>query len=211
MEPRARLLPTVVLWTAACGSARADIYGFSDADGIHYSNVPADSRYTLVLAAPPAPVVGAAMDRTSAAERAEWRRRATMYGKLIDDAARRAGLHPALLRAVIAVESGFDAQAVSQKGAQGLMQLRPSTAQRYGVRRPFDPGDNLRGGAHYLSDLMRRYGDNLELALAAYNAGEESVERYGHAVPPFPETLAYVPAVMNLYRKFLVGPYVPGS
>jgi soluble lytic murein transglycosylase-like protein len=205
MEPRDRLLLTVFLCTAASGFARADIYSFSDADGIHYSNVPGDPRYTRVLAEPPTPVDRAAMERTSAAARGEWRRRATLYGKLIDDAARRAGLHPALLRAVIAVESGFDAHAVSQKGAQGLMQLRPSTAQRYGVRHPFDPGDNLRGGARYLSDLVHRYGDNLELALAAYNAGEESVERYGHAVPPFPETLAYVPAVLNLYREFLVG------
>ena len=205
MEPRTRLLLTAFLCTAGSGFSRADIYGFSDANGMHFSNVPGDLRYTLLLAEPPTPVAPASTNRSSAAERGEWRRRATVYGNLIDDAARRAGLHPALLRAVIAVESGFDAHAVSQKGAQGLMQLRPSTAQRYGVRRPFDPGDNLRGGAHYLSDLMRRYGDNLELALAAYNAGEESVERYGHAVPPFPETLAYVPAVLSLYREFLDG------
>jgi soluble lytic murein transglycosylase-like protein len=83
--------------------------------------------------------------------------------------------------------------------------LRPATAERYGVRRPFDPADNLRGGARYLSDLLRRYDNDLKLALAAYNAGEDAVERYGRSIPPFPETRAYVPAVLSLYRRFLAG------
>ena len=86
------------------------------------------------------------------------------------------------------------------------MQLHPDTARRYGVGDAFDPEQNVRGGARYLSDLMRRYHDNLELVLAAYNAGEQAVDRYGRQVPPFRETQAYVPAVLRLYRQFLASP-----
>jgi soluble lytic murein transglycosylase-like protein len=197
MAPYDRLLLAVLL-CAAVAPARADIYAFSDTEGGHYSNVPADPRYVLLLREPRASGASpSALD--------EWQRRAKAYAPLIDEAARRAALHPALLRAVVAVESAYDPQALSRKGAQGLMQLRPATAERYGVRRPFDPEDNLRGGARYLSDLLHRYNNDLKLALAAYNAGEDAVDRYGRSIPPFPETRAYVPAVLNLYRRFLVG------
>lgn len=178
-------------------AGRADIYAFTDPSGVtHYSNVPADPRYTVVIAEP-APLTAAA------ASTPEWRVRAAAYSDLIDEAARHAQVSPALLRAVVAVESAFDPQAVSPKGAQGLMQLRPATARRYGVRKPFDPRDNLRGGASYIRDLLKRYGNDLELALAAYNAGEDAVDRHGRTVPPFPETRAYVPAVLKFYRRFL--------
>jgi soluble lytic murein transglycosylase-like protein len=135
----------------------------------------------------------------------EVKRRAAAYSALIDDVARRAELQPALLCAVIAIESAFDPRAVSRKGAQGLMQLRPATAKRYGVQRPFDPAENVRGGAGYLKDLLKRYGNDLELALAAYNAGEDAVDRHGRTIPPFAETQAYVPAVLALYRELSNG------
>jgi soluble lytic murein transglycosylase-like protein len=83
------------------------------------------------------------------------------------------------------------------------MQLRPSTARRYGVSDAFDPEQNITAGAHYLRDLMARFGNDLELALAAYNAGEDAVERYGRSIPPFSETRQYVPNVMRVYRKLL--------
>jgi soluble lytic murein transglycosylase-like protein len=191
----------VLLGITAVGSARADIYAFTDATGVtHYSNAPADPRYVRVIVEPlpPAPAATAAAD-------ADWRSRAAVYADLIDEAARRAEVNPALLRAVIAVESAFDPHAVSPKGAQGLMQLRPATARRYGVQRPFDPRDNLRGGASYIRDLLKRYRNDLELALAAYNAGEDAVDRHGRTIPPFPETQAYVPAVLRFYRRFLAG------
>jgi soluble lytic murein transglycosylase-like protein len=191
------LLIAVLFSVAGLPRAQADIYAFTDAlGGTHYSNVPNDRRYVLLLTEPqePAPLAEAAGD---------WQRRAAPYSGLIDDAARQAELQPALLRAVVAVESAFDPRAVSRKGAQGLMQLRPATARRYGVQRPFDPAENLRGGAHYLSDLLKRYGSDLELALAAYNAGEDAVDRHGRTIPPFAETQAYVPAVLRMYRKFL--------
>ena len=194
MRVRAPLLAMILSVTAA-GAVHADIYAFTDGAGVvHYSNVPTDSRYERLIADPPPP---------SSPQGAELRAKAAVFSDLIDEAARHAEVSPALLRAVIAVESAFDPRAVSPKGAQGLMQLRPSTARRYGVHRPFDPRDNLRGGASYIRDLLKRYGNDLELALAAYNAGEDAVDRHGRTIPPFPETQAYVPAVLRFYRRFL--------
>jgi soluble lytic murein transglycosylase-like protein len=199
----ASLLPAAVLIAAsAAPRAEADIYSYVDAGGsVHYSNVPADPHYTLLL-----------RERSSTAQsgRAEPRDQwSVLYSGPIDDAARRAGVPGALLRAVIGIESAFDPMALSSKGAQGLMQLLPATAARYGVLDPFEPGDNIRGGARYLSDLLKRYGNDLELALAAYNAGEDAVERSGRAIPPFAETRAYVPAVLKLYRAFAKDPGYP--
>ena len=180
------------------GVARADIYAFTDHDGtVHYSNVPADPRFAVLIKEPlPAAV---AVDTQA---QGSWRQRADSFAGLIDAAAHHAALEPALLRAVIAVESAFDPRAQSRKGAQGLMQLLPATARRYGVRQPFDPEQNLRGGAGYLHDLLKRYDDNLDLALAAYNAGADAVDSHGRRIPPFAETRAYVPAVLKWYRQF---------
>lgn len=121
------------------------------------------------------------------------------YAEEIADAAEQSGLSPALVRAVIASESGFDPRAVSSKGARGLMQLMPETARELGVRDVWDPRDNIRGGTTYLSHLVAKYED-LELALAAYNAGPGAVDRYG-GVPPFSETREYVSRVLNRYRR----------
>jgi soluble lytic murein transglycosylase-like protein len=197
----APLLLIAVLLGGGIPRAYADIYAYTDtAGGLHYSNVPSDQRYVRVMSEPREPP---RRRPGVSAEPADWRRRAAVYSGLIDDAARRAKVQPALLCAVIAVESAFDPNAISIKGAQGLMQLRPGTARRYGVQRPFDPAENLRGGARYLGDLLNRYGNDMELALAAYNAGEDAVDRHGRTIPPFAETRAYVPAVLRLYRKFL--------
>jgi Transglycosylase SLT domain/Sel1 repeat len=111
----------------------------------------------------------------------------------------RYGLDPAMVLAVIRVESGFDPKAVSPKGAQGLMQLIPATASRFGVRDPFDPLQSLQGGMAYLRWLLRRFRGDLSLALAGYNAGEGAVERFG-GVPPFPETQRYIRLVNQAYR-----------
>jgi soluble lytic murein transglycosylase-like protein len=193
---RAPLSLATILCLVTGGAAHADIFTFTDSAGvIHYSNVPVDSRYERLIADPPPP--------STPQQGAELRAKAAVFSDLIDEAARHAKVSPALLRAVIAVESAFDPRAVSPKGAQGLMQLLPATARRYGVNRPFDPRDNLRGGASYIRDLLKRYGNDLELALAAYNAGEDAVDRHGRTIPPFPETQAYVPAVLRFYRRFL--------
>ena len=120
-------------------------------------------------------------------------------GDLVAAAARRHGLDPELVRAVVAVESNFQADAVSPKGAQGLMQLMPATARALGVKDAFDPEQNLDGGTRHLRALLDRYNGDLERALAAYNAGEGAVERHG-GVPPYPETRAYVGRVLERAR-----------
>jgi len=200
-----RALPLCVLALAVSAmapTAGADIYAYTDGGGVmHYSNVPTDSRYVLLLKAPPEPAAAGAP--RSALSAGDWQARALSYTPLINRAARKASLQPALLHAVIAVESAFNPRAVSRAGAQGLMQLHPKTARRYGVGDAFDPEQNVRAGAHYLSDLLHRYDNNLELALAAYNAGEEAVDRYGRQIPPYRETREYVPAVLRLYHQLL--------
>lgn len=118
---------------------------------------------------------------------------------LIDRHARDRGLDPALVRAVVQAESGYNVRAVSNKGAVGLMQLMPATAVELAVASPFDPEENLRGGTRYLRALLERFGGDVTLALAAYNAGPSAVDRYG-GVPPYPETLEYVRRVFSLWR-----------
>jgi soluble lytic murein transglycosylase-like protein len=185
---------------AAPGIVRADVFSFTDADGVaHFSNVPSDSRYRLLVATPSELVVA----RTDKGPAINWLARSAQYEGVIRGAAKDATIQAALVRAVIVVESGFNPRAVSKKGAIGLMQLQPATAKRYGVKNIYDPEQNVRAGAHYLSDLLVRFDSNLELALAAYNAGEEAVERYGRHVPPFRETLAYVPSVMKVYQRLM--------
>jgi soluble lytic murein transglycosylase-like protein len=195
-SPWAVRFATMLLALAAGEVAHADLYSFVDAAGVtHFSNVPVDKRYRLLLATP-------------VAERAEpgpgkWLAKSALFDPMIERAARSAAVRPELVRAVIVVESAFNPRAVSKRGAQGLMQLRPATARRYGVSDAFDPEQNITAGAHYLRDLMARFGNNLELTLAAYNAGEDAVERYGRSIPPFSETRHYVPAVMSVYHKLL--------
>jgi soluble lytic murein transglycosylase-like protein len=124
--------------------------------------------------------------------------RPSNFALLIDAAAQRHAVDAALLRAVIEQESAGNPRAVSPKGAAGLMQLMPETAERLGVDDRFDAGQNIDGGARYLAELLRRFG-TVEAALAAYNAGPEAVERYG-GVPPYPETQEYVKRVIAKYR-----------
>jgi len=119
----------------------------------------------------------------------------------IDSIARRHGVDPLLVRAVIRAESNFDERAVSPKGAAGLMQLMPETAQRYGVDNRFDPAQNIDGGVRYLRDLMAMFDGNLSLALAAYNAGEGAVIKYGRRIPPYPESQQYVVRVRSFYNE----------
>jgi soluble lytic murein transglycosylase-like protein len=121
----------------------------------------------------------------------------------IESAARDAGLDPALVHALIHVESRHRQNAVSPKGALGLMQVLPDTAARYGIRNVLrSPKANLRAGTLYLRDLIRMFDDRLELALAAYNAGEGAVERYDFRIPPYPETRQYVRDVLAKYTEW---------
>jgi soluble lytic murein transglycosylase-like protein len=125
----------------------------------------------------------------------------TPFQKLIRDAAARYKLDPTLIHSVISIESNFDPKAVSRKNARGLMQLMPRTAELMGVKDSFDPAQNIDGGSHYLSDLLKKYGNDLTLALAAYNAGPDSVDKYGRRVPPYLETMKYVQRIAKTYAK----------
>ncbi len=122
------------------------------------------------------------------------------YDRLIRNAAHSFDVDPALVKAVVAAESNFEPRAVSRVGAQGLMQLMPATARAMGVRRPFKPSENIRGGVRYLRSLLDRF-EEVDLALAAYNAGPEAVVRHG-GIPPYPETEAYVSKVLSHYRRY---------
>ncbi len=126
------------------------------------------------------------------------------YGSLIAEAARRHGVDPALIAGVIEAESGFNAKAVSPAGAQGLMQLMPSTARGLGVADALDPAQNVMGGAKLLRQLLDRYKGDARLALAAYNAGPGAVDQYG-GVPPYAETQRYVPKVLAAVERYRQG------
>ena len=203
MKPAALLLLAALV---PSGWAHADIYGFIDENGVaHLSNTPLDHRYYLFKKeSRPALLPGtddssvpvAAPRRTTRVNPADRK----YYTPLISAIAEELALDPALLHAVITVESGYNPKARSPKGAIGLMQLMPDTARRYDVADIWDPGDNVRGGARYLRDLLAAFNNNLSLALAAYNAGEGAVAQYGNKIPPFAETLAYVPRVLQQYH-----------
>jgi hypothetical protein len=125
----------------------------------------------------------------------------TPFQKLIHDAAARYNLDPTLIHSVISIESNFNPKAVSHKNARGLMQLMPRTAELMGVKDPFDPVQNIDGGSHYLSDMLKKYGNDITLALAAYNAGPDTVDKYGRRVPPYLETMKYVQRIAKTYAK----------
>ena len=192
------LRPTLFIAILLCASGAAahpKIYTYVDAQGQrHYTDVPDNNRYRLLVLSP--------QDRTASGDRYDFRllAKATQYDSIIEHAAVSAALEPNLLRAVIVVESGFNSHAVSKRGAIGLMQLMPATASRYGVSNPYDARQNVHGGARYLKFLIDRYGHDVRLALAAYNAGEDAVERNGRQIPPFSETMAYVPRVLKIYK-----------
>ena len=177
-----------LLLTEALPAAAGDVfYSYVDRHGtIHFTNVPTDPRFKRIVQRSPY-----FRHRLSPAQ----------LEQAISHHAQRHRLEPALLRAVIKAESDFDPYAVSRAGAVGLMQLMPATAARYGVD-PYDPEENILGGARYLSDLIDMFGADIPLAVAAYNAGENNVIKYGNRIPPFQETQDYVSRVMSYYNRF---------
>jgi len=190
-----------------CGLYRpgwADIYTYTADDGtVSLSNVPTDERYTVLIAAPEqalaaAPGLSVRKGKSNMARKAG-------FDQMVDEVSRTYGMESALLHAVISVESHYNPKAVSNKGAAGLMQLMPQTAKRYGVVDAFDPLQNLDGGAQYLRDLLRMFNNNTSLALAAYNAGEHAVMKHGNRIPPYRETLNYVPRVLDFYQRYRNG------
>ena len=179
----------------------ADIYSFKDEKGVvHFTNIKGlDNRYRLVRkenGMPVAPSYGAT--RVYMPTQADIDR----YSNIIQTAAKAYGVDVSLVHAVISAESGYDRYAVSRTGAMGLMQLMPDTARRYGVQNMMDPTENIHGGVRYLADLLQMFKGRLDLAVAAYNAGENAVIRAGHRVPDYAETRHYVPKVLGFYKNF---------
>ena len=126
---------------------------------------------------------------------------ARRFAKIVEDISRTHGVDAALVHALILAESSYDPDAISGAGASGLMQLMPETAKRHGVRDPFDPADNIRGGVKHLKQLLALFDGDVELAIAAYNAGENAVIRAGYRIPPYAETERFVPRVIGHYRR----------
>lgn len=190
-----RLIAYFLILVSAAGilapsGALGDIYKYTDEDGvIHITNVRTDSRYKLWIKETPR--------QRMAREFAKGE-----YDEFIKKAAEKHNLDHALIRAVIKTESGFNHKAVSRKGAMGLMQLMPGTASAYNVSDTFDPWANIDGGSKYLRYLLNLFKGNLQLALAAYNAGEGAVAKYRNTIPPYPETQTYVRRVMHHFRKY---------
>jgi soluble lytic murein transglycosylase-like protein len=193
----------MLLAFATCGGiAHADIYRLIDANGrILYTNIPPVGRYQRILKERADPV-SQARGNEGRGHIGERRLRYTGY---VQEAAQANNVEPALIHAVIAAESGYDLFARSSKGAVGLMQLMPETARRYRVTNRLDPAQNIHGGTRYLRDLLRMFDNDLRLAVAAYNAGEQAVVKYGNRIPPYRETMEYVPRVMAYYRKYRAG------
>lgn len=201
------LLLTLALGT---GVARADIYAFTDADGVrHFTNIPpTDSRYKRIIRSretePGYRFPSTSHPAGSALALASLPLRVSAYDSVVRQAARAYQMDEALVRAVIHTESAYNPGAVSPKGASGLMQLMPDTATRYGVRDIFDPVENIYAGVHYLHDLKAMFNGNMQLTVAAYNAGEKAVLRYG-GIPPYPETINYVSRVIDLHGRYRQG------
>jgi soluble lytic murein transglycosylase-like protein len=236
VRPAATFVLALALLAALAPAARAEVWGYVDAKGVaHFAAERLDERYELFFRG------GESFDTARGLGTPRSVHVPTAQPKLIAffevspgykqvkhhlrEAALQHGIEYELLQALIATESGFDAQAVSPKGAMGLMQVMPATAARYGVigdrktpigKKLFDARTNIRTGTRYLADLLRMFPGRPELALAAYNAGENAVLRAGNKIPNYPETQNYVKTVLQLYAMLkppgmaAMGGYTPG-
>jgi soluble lytic murein transglycosylase-like protein len=203
------LLGLLLGGTAVAGDVQG-IFMRTLADGsVELSNVPVEADYELLIAAPllmnetalaAAPVSPGETNGKSGSA-VMLATRVAQYRELVATAAKDSTVDARLLHAVIAVESGYNPQAISAKGAIGLMQLMPGTAKRYGIRDARDPTQNLQAGARYLRDLLKLFNNDINLTLAAYNAGENAVLRNGSRIPAYRETVAYVPKVLAVMRR----------
>ena len=182
-----KILSALILILGFSTNGMADIYKFVDKNGvIHFTNVPVDARFKAL------------------GWEVEFEHYIGSYEAVIQKMAARYKVEPALIKAVIKAESNFDPSALSRKGAIGLMQLMPATAVNLKVSDPYNPHQNIEGGAKYLRTLTGLFGSDLKLVIAAYNAGENAVIKYGRNIPPYKETRDYVKRVTTYlasYRK----------
>lgn len=178
----------LILVLVAPVPASADIYMYRDPDGVmHFTNTPSSPEYRIYV-------------RTRK-PRFYSPANINKFDRIIKAAARRHGVEFPLLKAIIQAESSFNPQAVSKKGARGLMQIMPQNYTALNIKDPFDPQQNIMGGTRYFRELYDRYNGKLALTLSAYNAGPTAVDRY-QRIPPFPETERYVEKVMRYYRHY---------
>ena len=169
----------------------ADIYVYVDSEGVlHFTNVPTSSSYKIYIREKPDRSLNSDVTRR--------------YDQIITDAAERHGVSFSLLKAMIKIESDFNPRAISKAGAMGLMQIMPENIKNLKIKDPFDPRENIMGGTRFLKQMIDRFNGKLPLALAAYNAGPNIVERY-QRIPPYTETENYVEAVMKYYSIFKKG------
>jgi len=186
----------VVISVFTCFQAKADVYKYVDKDGhVFLTDRPDHKGYKLIV-------------RTWKGWKekkynvVDLKKQQKKYRDIIKTAASRNKLPSALVHAVITAESAYNPKAVSRAGAVGMMQLMPSTAERYGVKDSKDAEANIAGGTRYLRDLLEMFDNNTKLALAAYNAGEGAVMKYGNKIPPYKETQYYVAKVLGYYKKY---------
>lgn len=200
MTPRREAIYYAMLFALfGADPACAQIYGGVDTDGaLVLSSFRSTASNAVIVGIPAAPRASP----RAAAEPAALGRPQEQVRRMVEEVAARVQVDPRLLHAVIRVESNYNPGAVSPKGAGGLMQLMPGTAQRFGVKNRFDPLENIEGGARYLKWLLGQFNNDLELVVAAYNAGEQSVIRAGYRIPDYPETRNYVPRVLAHYARF---------
>jgi soluble lytic murein transglycosylase-like protein len=187
---------------SAAAPAMADIFSFKDEKGVvHFTNISGlDARYKLVRKEDGSPINSSS--NYSAKVFMPSQEDIQKYANIIQSASKAYGVEASLVHAVISAESAYNQYAISRTGAMGLMQLMPDTARRYGVQNMMDPTENIHGGVRYLRDLLSMFKGRVDLAVAAYNAGENAVVRHGHKIPPYAETRHYVPKVLAFYRNF---------
>jgi soluble lytic murein transglycosylase-like protein len=186
---RSVLWAFVLFTLLAATPASADIYMYIDSQGVmHFTNTPTSTQYRVYI-------------RERSRRRIHRLQEMDRYDDIIAEAQRRHGVDAPLIKAMVRAESGFNPRAVSHKGALGLMQLMPKNIKRLNVQDPYNPWDNIMGGARYIKEMLVRFEGQLPLALAAYNAGPQIVEQY-RGIPPYNETQNYVRKVMRFYAVF---------
>ena len=180
----------IFILTTVISSVHADIYMYIDENGVmHFTNAPTSNQHDYRVYI---------KEKTSVSEKFY---NTSKYDHFISDASREFGVDSRLLKAMIKAESDFDPQAISKKGAMGLMQIMPENFKMLDLKNPFDPWENIKAGARYFKELHQRFNGKLALSLAAYNAGPTAVDRY-KSIPPYQETEEYVRRVLRYYRTF---------